>query len=91
MNDLAIPHPTRPGLWKIVGRADEQIVLSNGEKTNPVPLGSFELPVLARFLVDADVASLIHILKNRDGDQRGPTRARLDYVRSRKVPERCPY
>ncbi|KAI1791167.1 acetyl-CoA synthetase-like protein [Ganoderma leucocontextum] len=38
MNDLAVPHPTRPGLWKIVGRADEQIVLSNGEKTNPIPL-----------------------------------------------------
>ncbi|KAM5530489.1 hypothetical protein V8D89_015843 [Ganoderma adspersum] len=27
-----------PGLWKIVGRANEQIILSNGEKTNPVPL-----------------------------------------------------
>ncbi|KAM5543040.1 hypothetical protein V8D89_003424 [Ganoderma adspersum] len=38
MNDLAMPHLARPGLWKIVGRADEQIVLSNGEKTNPVPL-----------------------------------------------------
>ncbi|KAI1789126.1 acetyl-CoA synthetase-like protein [Ganoderma leucocontextum] len=37
-SDIAIPHPTKPGLWKIVGRADEQIVLSNGEKTNPVPL-----------------------------------------------------
>ena len=39
INDLTAPHPTRPGLWRIVGRADEQIVLSNGEKTNPVPLG----------------------------------------------------
>ncbi|KAI1789118.1 acetyl-CoA synthetase-like protein [Ganoderma leucocontextum] len=37
-SDLAAPHPTQPGLWKIVGRADEQIILSNGEKTNPVPL-----------------------------------------------------
>ncbi|TBU23410.1 acetyl-CoA synthetase-like protein [Dichomitus squalens] len=37
-SDLAVPHPTQPGLWKIVGRADEQIILSNGEKTNPVPL-----------------------------------------------------
>ncbi|TFK79675.1 acetyl-CoA synthetase-like protein [Polyporus arcularius HHB13444] len=37
-SDLVIPHPTRPGTWKIVGRADEQIILSNGEKTNPIPL-----------------------------------------------------
>ena len=38
-SDLVSPHPTKPGLWKIVGRMDEQIVLSNGEKTNPIPLG----------------------------------------------------
>ena len=38
-SDLVAPHPTQPGLWKVVGRADEQIILSNGEKTNPVPLG----------------------------------------------------
>ena len=25
-------HPTKPDLWKIVGRMDEQIILSNGEK-----------------------------------------------------------
>ena len=31
-SDLVIPHPTKSGLWKIVGRADEQIILSNGEK-----------------------------------------------------------
>ncbi|KAH9939795.1 acetyl-CoA synthetase-like protein [Epithele typhae] len=37
-NDLAVPHPTKPNFWKIVGRADEQIILSNGEKTNPIPL-----------------------------------------------------
>ncbi|KAI0643270.1 acetyl-CoA synthetase-like protein [Trametes meyenii] len=37
-SDLVEPHPTKPNLWRIVGRADEQIMLSNGEKTNPVPL-----------------------------------------------------
>ncbi|TBU28871.1 acetyl-CoA synthetase-like protein [Dichomitus squalens] len=37
-NDLVIPHPTRKGLWKLYGRMDEQIVLSNGEKTNPIPI-----------------------------------------------------
>ena len=31
-SDLVIPHKTVPGLWKIVGRLDEQIILSNGEK-----------------------------------------------------------
>lgn len=31
-SDLVVPHPTKSGLWKIVGRLDEQIVLSNGEK-----------------------------------------------------------
>ncbi|KAJ4288749.1 hypothetical protein N0V88_007283 [Collariella sp. IMI 366227] len=38
-NDLYEKHPTKPGLWKYVGRADDIIVLSNGEKINPV---SFE-------------------------------------------------
>ncbi|KAI0357816.1 acetyl-CoA synthetase-like protein [Trametes cingulata] len=37
-NDLVEPHPTKPNLWRIYGRADEQIMLSNGEKTNPVPM-----------------------------------------------------
>ena len=31
-SDLVMRHPTKPDLWKIVGRMDEQIVLSNGEK-----------------------------------------------------------
>ncbi len=54
MNDLAVPHPTRPGLWRIVGRADEQIVLSNGEKTNPVPLGQFFLRIPLQRLSNTD-------------------------------------
>lgn len=37
-NDLLIRHPTNPELWKMYGRADDQIMHSNGEKTNPVPL-----------------------------------------------------
>ncbi|KAL7284715.1 hypothetical protein ACG7TL_002021 [Trametes sanguinea] len=41
-NDLVEPHPTRPNYWKLLGRADDQIILSNGEKvetvTNPLPL-----------------------------------------------------
>ncbi|KAL4894145.1 hypothetical protein BDV59DRAFT_207202 [Aspergillus ambiguus] len=37
-NDLFIQHPTLPHLWKFYGRRDDLIVLSNGEKFNPVPM-----------------------------------------------------
>ncbi|KAJ9237119.1 putative nonribosomal peptide synthetase [Paecilomyces variotii] len=36
--DLFVPHPTRPNLWKFHGRLDDVIVLSNGEKFNPVEM-----------------------------------------------------
>ncbi|TFK21458.1 acetyl-CoA synthetase-like protein [Coprinopsis marcescibilis] len=39
-SDLVVPHPTKPGLWRIFGRCDDQIVHSTGEKTNPVALES---------------------------------------------------
>ncbi|PCH35038.1 acetyl-CoA synthetase-like protein, partial [Wolfiporia cocos MD-104 SS10] len=35
-SDLWEPHPTKPGLWRIVGRADDVIVLGSGEKTVPI-------------------------------------------------------
>ncbi len=35
--DLFRPHPTKPSLWQFYGRTDDIIVLSNGEKFNPVP------------------------------------------------------
>ncbi|KAK8189129.1 uncharacterized protein BKA78DRAFT_253737 [Phyllosticta capitalensis] len=34
--DLFEEHPTKPGLWKYKGRRDDVLVLSNGEKFNPV-------------------------------------------------------
>ncbi|KAJ7193924.1 hypothetical protein GGX14DRAFT_378403 [Mycena pura] len=37
-SDLMIPHPTKPGYWKIYGRVDDQIMHNTGEKTNPGPL-----------------------------------------------------
>ncbi|KAF9460912.1 acetyl-CoA synthetase-like protein [Collybia nuda] len=37
-SDLFIPHPTKPGYWKLFGRNDDQIMHSTGEKTNPGPL-----------------------------------------------------
>ena len=36
--DLFRPHPTKKGLWRFHGRRDDIIVLSNGEKFNPVPM-----------------------------------------------------
>ncbi|KAI9932541.1 hypothetical protein ASPWEDRAFT_144517 [Aspergillus wentii DTO 134E9] len=36
--DLFTAHPTKPGLWKFAGRYDDVIVLSNGEKFNPVSM-----------------------------------------------------
>lgn len=38
--DLFRPHPTKPNLWRFHGRRDDIIVLSNGEKFNPVPMES---------------------------------------------------
>ncbi|QRV80640.1 AMP binding enzyme [Ceratobasidium sp. AG-Ba] len=38
--DLVVQHPTKPCLWKLVGRADDQITLSNSEKINPGPIGN---------------------------------------------------
>ena len=35
--DLFRKHPSKPNLWRFYGRVDDIIVLSNGEKFNPVP------------------------------------------------------
>jgi len=37
-NDVVLKHPTIPGAIKVIGRIDDQIMLSTGEKTNPIPL-----------------------------------------------------
>lgn len=37
-SDMIEFHPTRKGFFKVVGRVDDQIMLSTGEKTNPGPL-----------------------------------------------------
>ncbi|EJD42004.1 acetyl-CoA synthetase-like protein [Auricularia subglabra TFB-10046 SS5] len=36
--DVVVRHPTDPSLFRTVGRLDDQIVLSTGEKTNAIPL-----------------------------------------------------
>jgi aryl carrier-like protein len=40
MNDLYTKHPTKENLWLYAGRADDIIVLSNGEKLNPTAMES---------------------------------------------------
>ena len=35
--DLFVKHPSKANLWRFYGRVDDIIVLSNGEKFNPVP------------------------------------------------------
>ncbi|CAA7263094.1 unnamed protein product [Cyclocybe aegerita] len=37
-SDLFIKHPTEPNLWKVVGRMDDVIMHSTGEKTVPGPM-----------------------------------------------------
>ncbi|KAJ8503287.1 hypothetical protein ONZ45_g10992 [Pleurotus djamor] len=37
-SDLLVAHPSKPGYYKIFGRADDQIMHNTGEKTNPGPL-----------------------------------------------------
>ncbi|KAH9941064.1 hypothetical protein B0H21DRAFT_811720 [Amylocystis lapponica] len=36
-SDICEQHPTKPFLWRFVGRKDDVIVLSSGEKTVPIP------------------------------------------------------
>ena len=38
-SDLLEQHPTKPHLFRVFGRVDDQLMLSTGEKTNPAPLG----------------------------------------------------
>ncbi|CAL1709603.1 unnamed protein product [Somion occarium] len=35
--DLFVPHPNKKGLWRIIGRTDDVIVLGSGEKIVPLP------------------------------------------------------
>ncbi|KAH8088908.1 putative aminoadipate reductase [Cristinia sonorae] len=34
-SDLFVPHPTKPGFWRTIGRGDDVITLSSGEKIVP--------------------------------------------------------
>lgn len=52
-NDMFLPHPTKPNLWKYYGRVDDVIVLSNGEKFNPIEMEKVidDHPLVSRSLI----------------------------------------
>jgi len=39
--DVMVPHPQRPELWKVLGRVDDQIMLTSGDTVNPCGLEDF--------------------------------------------------
>ena len=51
--DLFKPHPTKENLWRFHGRKDDILVLSNGQKLNPIPMESQlqGLPLISGALV----------------------------------------
>lgn len=71
-NDLFLPHPTKPGLWRFYSRRDDIIVLLTGEKFNPVPLelGVQAIPGVSGALIAGDgqarVALLIELQRDHN-------------------------
>lgn len=73
--DLYAKHPTKPGRWLYRGRVDDVLVLSNGEKVNPIDmetcLGSHPA-VKAALVVGAgqfQVASILELLRPLSTDK----------------------
>ncbi|KAG0645595.1 Nonribosomal peptide synthase enzyme [Hyphodiscus hymeniophilus] len=63
-SDLFIAHATIPNAWKFVGRADDRVTLTNGEKVLPLPIeGRIQQDPLVReavvFGVDRAVPGLL--------------------------------
>ncbi|KAJ3572833.1 hypothetical protein NP233_g2821 [Leucocoprinus birnbaumii] len=57
-SDLLLRHPTNKDLYSVYGRVDDQLMLSTGEKTNPVPLETL-------FLQNKDIAAAIMFGRGR--------------------------
>ncbi|THH15912.1 hypothetical protein EW146_g4654 [Bondarzewia mesenterica] len=57
-SDLLQQHPRDPTRWRVFGRADDQLMLSTGEKTNPGPLEA----ILAQ---DPHIASVLMFGRGR--------------------------
>ena len=79
-SDLLERHHTKHNLFRVFGRADDQLMLSTGEKTNPAPLGE----PLYRLLLGFEFTSVIY----RGNPDPGPARSRLSHVRAWTLPER---
>ncbi|GJE93359.1 acetyl-CoA synthetase-like protein, partial [Phanerochaete sordida] len=80
-NDLWIPHPSKPGLWKIVGRKDDVIVLGAGEKVVPLTQESVLLahPAVTGAVMfgrgKAQCGVLVEVGPGYEGDPRDPAYA----------------
>ncbi|KAL1893341.1 putative secondary metabolism biosynthetic enzyme [Sporothrix stenoceras] len=77
--DLYAKHPTKPGRWLYRGRVDDVIVLSNGEKVNPIDmetcLGSHPA-VKAALIVGAgqfQVAAILELMQPLSSDKETAT------------------
>ncbi|KXN82193.1 Polyketide synthase HetM [Leucoagaricus sp. SymC.cos] len=57
-SDLLLRHPTNKDLYSVYGRVDDQLMLSTGEKTNPVPLETL-------FLQNKEIAAAIMFGRGR--------------------------
>lgn len=68
-SDLYTPHPTKPGLWKHSGRADDVIVLSNGEKVAPSFIESTlcQAPMVRRALLYGEKRFEVSAIIELDG------------------------
>ena len=73
--DLYAKHPTKPGRWLYRGRVDDVLVLSNGEKVNPIDmetcLGSHPA-VKAALVIGAgrfQVAAILELLQPLTNDE----------------------
>jgi long-subunit acyl-CoA synthetase (AMP-forming) len=47
--DLFLQHETRPNLFKYIGRLDDTLTQTLGEKTNPVPIENTIVSIEALF------------------------------------------
>ncbi|KAG5652629.1 putative NRPS-like protein biosynthetic cluster [Sphagnurus paluster] len=63
-SDLWVPHPTKKGLWKIVGRIDDVITHSSGEKTVPAPME--DVVISSPIVLLASVQAVVMFGRERD-------------------------
>ncbi|KAF9044190.1 hypothetical protein BJ165DRAFT_1479638 [Panaeolus papilionaceus] len=58
-SDLWVPHPTDPTLWKTVGRKDDVIMHTSGEKTVPAPMENI-------IITSSYVRAAVYFGRNKD-------------------------